>query len=115
MKRLTSPPGPLAGTWLLRPVGRDLTLLSLAIFPGDCYASIELGQADLDGGPGLDFGTYTFNPSSGLFTGTPIADTSGGWGITRDAATPESATLTLSGSTLLNDQVPPETLLRLEP
>jgi hypothetical protein len=115
VKRLTSAAGPLAGTWLFRPVGHDLTLFSMVSLPGGYYAAIVLGQADLEGGPGLDFGTYTFDVPTGTFTATPIADTSGGWGITVDDHTPNTDILVVTGSTLTNDQTPPETILRLEP
>jgi len=93
-------------------------LAEVVILPGNYYAMITVGQKDNDGEPGLEYGTYTFVPSggtSGLFTASPLADTNGTWGITLDVHTPASETLTISGSTLTNSQVPPDTLLRLEP
>jgi hypothetical protein len=105
---------PIIGTWLVSPHGQTSgeSVGNFMITPDGYYMLINLdGPDDVVGQPGIEYGQYTFNPSSGVFAVTPIADTSEHWGISPDSS---QFTLTISSTTMLitSDTT---TLHRLEP
>ncbi len=82
------------------------------VTPDGYYMLINLdGPDDVVGQPGIEYGTYTFDLSSGVFMGTDIADTSGQWGSNSGTS---QITITNSGTTMTitSDTT---TLHRLEP
>lgn len=62
--------------------------------------------SDPDGFPGVEAGTYNWDPSTGKITATPSVDTTGKWGLSHNL---DTITITRSGDTLaLNDTSDPD-------
>jgi hypothetical protein len=105
---------PIIRTWLVSPHGQTSgeSEGNFMITPDGYYMLINLDGPDkVVGQPGIEYGQYTFNPSSGVFAVTPVVDTSEHWGISPDSS---QLTLTISGTTMM-DSANETTLNRLEP
>lgn len=60
------------------------------------------GTPDGGGGPGIERGTYTWNPSTHVATTTTVVDTNGDWGVNTGTAT---VTISADNKTLVVDGV----------
>jgi hypothetical protein len=76
---------PIVGSWVVltvngqaQPAG-DLSVLTF--LADGTYMLPEDGNADQTGGPGMERGTYSWNPITAAFTRTTTVDTSGDWGL----------------------------------
>lgn len=104
---------PLVGAWLLQDPADPLRTLVLTILDDSNYM---LGADDTpspSSGPGLERGTYTWDPASGAFTSTTVTDTNGTLGLNPLI---NSGTATVSGDTLTYvSNGGPIALLRIRP
>jgi len=116
MYRLTTLANPIVGTWEAFKINQTSgdKVANFVVTPEGYYMLINLDGPDyVDGIPGIEYGTYTFNASTGVFAVTPIVDTSKHWGISPDSS---QITFAISGTTMTvpaGDGV--TTLQRLEP
>jgi len=72
------PNNPLVGTWYAED--QDGVVI-VFIFPDGTYATAEDGQGDGSGYPGLERGTYQWDPATGNLQHQALLDTNGDWGL----------------------------------
>lgn len=98
--RLVSTTSPIVGSWRGNPYPDPTDALSLTIitfFSDSTYAMYEDGTVqNASGGPGIEYGTYSWNSSTGALTYSVTSDTGGDWGLSSAGA----VTITISGNTL---------------
>jgi hypothetical protein len=68
----------LVGSWV---VGEGAELITITFLPDGRYLIAEDGEEEQSGGPGYEYGTYSWDPVSGAFSVEVIADTNGDWGL----------------------------------
>ena len=85
---------PLVGSWGWSKTNDTLVITFL---DDSNFVLADNDQADGDGQPGIEVGTYTWNPSTGAFSATVTLDTNGEWGFSHSQNI-ENATVT--GDTL---------------
>ena len=78
LKRIFSTTNKLVGSWYLKAGGGYALATFLA--NGD-YFMVQDGPPGEDVQTGLERGTYTWNPSSKVFTRKILVDTNGSWGF----------------------------------
>jgi hypothetical protein len=88
---------PIVGAWLLGDSTRSDSSVVVVFFPNGTYMLADDRGTSDPGSPGMERGTYTWNPGTGAFTATTITDTNGTRGFSDLAA---SATLAIAGNTL---------------
>lgn len=90
---------PIVGTWVLP--GAPL----MVSFLGDgTYFAAEGGDADADGQPGIERGTYSWDVDTGKLVATQIfTDTNGGWGASDPELGYFVATFTANGSLAIQE------------
>lgn len=97
--RIPHIPGTIVGSWTIpgEPV------VSVNLFADGTYILGEAGTADADGGPGIERGSYSWNPVTGEFTAfNVLTDTSGGWGLwDSGSGTANALTVMVSGANTL--------------
>jgi hypothetical protein len=83
--RLTTVPGAIVGSWTISPKpGFSMVFTLLA--DGHYMLSDGADPAhDLNGTPGIEWGTYTWNPDTGAFAATTLVNTDGQWGFSSHA------------------------------
>ena len=89
----------LVGSW---KVDSSDTIISNFTSDGR-YMMVKISVADEDGMPGIEYGTYTHNESTGILTSTQIVDTNGQWGIS-DPTDGVPYEITVSGTTFTADE-----------
>lgn len=87
----------LIGTWGVYSL--DATIISFV--DSTHYMLASGGTADAGGQPGLEYGTYTYDPATGVgaFNKTPLFDTNGDWGASHPPVG-TSYSIQVSGDTL---------------
>ncbi len=88
----------IVGGWAYTPAGSNSASTVFTFFSNGTYYQAEGAHADPSGTPGLERGTYTWNPSTGEFASTTIEDTNGEWGLSHPG--PGATTVTVIGDTL---------------
>ncbi len=89
----------IIGAWKLLGEENDDVLI---VFNGDgTYYLAELGEADDFGESGLEYGTYAWNPVTGVFTATPSLDQNGDWGLSNPTG---AISLLLAGDQLFFEE-----------
>jgi hypothetical protein len=68
----------LDGPWLLKE-GSGYALVTF--LPGGSYFMVQDGKADKNVKSGMERGTFTWDPQTGVFTRKIIRDTNGSWGF----------------------------------
>ena len=91
----------LVGAWLWGSAG-DKWSAVLTVLDDTTYMIVDDGFADDGGGPGAEWGFYTWNATSGTLTADPMTDTSGDWGLSDPAGkvariTDDVMTFTIGG------------------
>jgi hypothetical protein len=88
---------PLVGAWLLGDSTQPDSSVVVVFFPNGTYMlADDRGTVD-PGSPGMERGTYTWNPGTGAFAATALTDTNGTRGFSHLAP---PATISISGNTL---------------
>lgn len=85
---------PLIGSWGRYNGYQDTVILTF--LDNSHYLFIQAKPADGEGTSGLEYGTYTWNQTTGSFTATPIVDTNGTWGLSHSG----TMTITYNGSSI---------------
>ncbi|MEN6357145.1 MAG: hypothetical protein ABFD83_08690 [Armatimonadota bacterium] len=85
---------PLVGAWISADSNNDVLLVFLA--DGTYLMAEHHTAVEYSCGDGMERGTYSWNPATGVISATVITDTSGDWGFS-DAGI---VTITISGNTL---------------
>lgn len=76
--RVASATNPIVGAWYYENGGQS----GVVTFTADGrYLFAQDGPADATGHPGIEYGTYTWNPATGAFASITIVDTNGEWGF----------------------------------
>jgi hypothetical protein len=70
----------IVGSWLYNP-GSLSDSAVLTIIDSENYMFAVDGEPDDGGGRGMERGTYTWDPVTGVFTATALSGTAGDWGI----------------------------------
>jgi hypothetical protein len=88
---------PIVGAWLLGDATLPDSSVVVVFFPNGTYMlADDRGTVD-PGSPGMERGTYTWNPGTGAFAATALTDTNGTRGFSHLAP---PATISISGNTL---------------
>ncbi len=88
---------PIVGAWLLGDATLPDSSVMVVFFPNGTYMlADDRGTVD-PGSPGMERGTYTWNPSTGAFAATAVTDTNGTRGFSHLAS---PATIGITGNTL---------------
>lgn len=82
----------LTGTWYIEEEDYLVTVTFLA---NGSYILAEAGEADDAGSPGVEYGTYHWDPVTGSLTAEVLVDTNGEWGVSHPQG---QMTLTLNGN-----------------
>jgi Ca2+-binding RTX toxin-like protein len=94
----TDPASAIVGTWVSSATGAAaVTFLA----DGTYIIAENDGVPDATGGPGMELGSYTWNPSTGALSTSVAVETNGEWGLSH----PPSADAQVSGDTLTFDGV----------
>ena len=108
--RVVSPTSPIVGTWLnpAAPIGPA----AFTFFANGTYLLADNGNTTLNdptGQPGIEAGTYTYNPVTHAFTTTcPTVDTDGQWGLSHGrrggltGCVGTAATITINGNSMVS-------------
>jgi hypothetical protein len=99
MPRLTTPAGGIAGSWYAAPTnGGGSDQIAFTFLADGTFLVADKGTTarDPSGKSGLEWGTYTWNASTGAFTFSVKVNTDGEWGMSNSALT----AATVSGDTL---------------
>lgn len=90
----------IIGTW--GAYGDPTVLTGIITFVDSThYMFVQAGPADTYGSTGLEYGTYTYNPSTGtgVFDKSPLFDTNGEWGLSHPPVG-TSYSISVTGDTL---------------
>jgi hypothetical protein len=93
---------PIVGAWFAGDAGRSNSSAVVVFHEDLTYFMAQDGDSsaatgDANGQDGMEYGTYTWDPTTGAFTATPIVDTNGEWGLSH----PQGAvTVTVNGDIL---------------
>ena len=93
--RIEDPNQPLVGSWVLEEANGDVVVL--VVLPGGHYMLADTWTGDATGFPGLEHGTYQWDPATGALQYQVIVDTNGDLGLSHDSG----ARLQLNGDTLV--------------
>jgi Ca2+-binding RTX toxin-like protein len=85
---------PPIGSWVLSDANRTTVV---TFMQDGSFMLAETGVPDAGGQPGIERGTYSWDPVSGAFSVNVITDTNGEWGLSHPAG---SMTVQVSGDTL---------------
>lgn len=91
---------PLVGAWLLEDPADPTRLLIITFLDDQHFVLGTDGTLGPGSGPGMERGTYSWNPNTGAFSATVTTDTNGTSGL---APLNASGTLTISGTLLTYD------------
>jgi hypothetical protein len=93
LTRVTSTTNPIVGSWYFDD-GTDFAVIT---FTADGkYLFAQDGPPSGGGNPGMEYGTYTWNPATGAFTSTTVVNTDGEWGLSNGYP----AVITVEGNTM---------------
>jgi Ca2+-binding RTX toxin-like protein len=83
-ERVVSNTDPLVGGWTLSDAN---STVAITFLEDGSYFLAESGSeiADPTGQDGMEFGTYTWNPTTGAFTSNTTVNTNGEWGLSHDS------------------------------
>ena len=100
---------PIVGTWYGSVPGNPSLQMALTFLANGTYLLADNGNttaADPTGQPGIEVGTYTFNPTTGAFSSQcPAIDTNGQWGLSHNkqggvsGCSGTGGTVTIQGTT----------------
>jgi hypothetical protein len=114
-------PNPIVGSWLVTN-GTSGALTVITFFPDGTVTLVEDNDPALSPGgqDGIERGTYTFNPTTGILSGLISLDTNGQWGIHAGSSVPNQwgpFTVAFASPDVANVAVPGEpttTLARIK-
>jgi hypothetical protein len=81
--RLEDPNDPLVGSWFAEDASGGVAIVSL--LPGGYFMVAEEDDPDATGFPGVEHGTYQWDPATGALQHQVIVDTSGDWGLSHES------------------------------
>lgn len=93
----------LIGSWLFGTAGAQESSV-LTFVDATNYMIVDDGFADDGGQPGIEKGTFSFDPNSNVLTINATTDTNGDWGLSEDGqAFPITASISGSTMSFTND------------
>jgi len=100
--RLMSPPDSIVGSWYADHPGGGTDQIVFTFLADGTFLVADKGTVanDPNGTSGIEWGNYTWNPTTGATTINLVINTDGEWGMGTGAPQTISATLGVSGDTL---------------